>query len=39
MYTSISALTLPEYIQTQVVKGMFIEDEAALYQFLETYSS
>lgn len=39
MYTSISALTLPEVVQTQVVKGMFIEDEAALYQFLETYSS
>lgn len=39
MYTSISALTLPEAVQTQVVKGMFIEDEAALYHFLETYSS
>ena len=39
MYPSISALTLPEAVQTQVVKGMFIEDEAELYQFLETYSS
>lgn len=39
MYTSISALTLPEAVQTQVVKGMFIEDEAELYHFLETYSS
>lgn len=39
MYTSISALTLPEVVQTQVVKGMFIEDEAELYHFLETYSS
>ncbi len=39
MYTSISALTLPEVVQTQVVKGMFIEDEAERYHFLETYSS
>lgn len=39
MYTDISAETLPEYIQTQVIMGMFIEDEAELYHFLETYSS
>lgn len=39
MYTVISAMSLPEYIKTQVVAGMLIENEAALYQFLETYSS
>lgn len=39
MYTDILADTLPEYIQTQVIMGMFVEDEAALYHFLETYSS
>lgn len=39
MYTDIKAETLPEYIQTQVIMGMFMEDEAALYHFLETYSS
>lgn len=39
LYTDISAQSLPEYIQSQVIMGMFIEDEAALYHFLETYSS
>lgn len=39
MYTDILAENLPEYIQTQVIMGMFVEDEAALYHFLETYSS
>lgn len=39
LYTDISAQNLPEYIQSQVIMGMFIEDEAALYHFLETYSS
>lgn len=39
MYTDICAQTLPEYIQTQVIMGMFMEDEAELYHFLETYSS
>ena len=39
MYTNISAQALPEYIQTEIIMGMFIEDEAALYHFLETYSS
>ncbi len=39
MYTDIMADTLPEYIQAQVIMGMYIEDEAALYHFLETYSS
>ena len=39
MYTGISAETLPEYIQSQVIMGMFIKDEAQLYHFLETYSS
>ena len=39
MYTDISAETLPEYIQSQVIMGMFIEDESVLYHFLETYSS
>lgn len=39
MYTDITADMLPEYIQTQVIMGMFMKDEAALYNFLETYSS
>lgn len=39
MYTDISAQSLPEYLQGQVIMGMFMEDEAALYHFLETYSS
>lgn len=39
MYTDISAQSLPEYIQSQVIQGMFMEDESALYHFLETYSS
>ena len=39
MYTVISAISLPEYIRTQIVAGMLIENEAALYHFLETYSS
>lgn len=39
MYTDISAPDLPEYIRTQIIRGMFMKDEAALYHFLETYSS
>lgn len=39
LYTDIEAGDLPEYLQSQVIMGMFIEDEAALYHFLETYSS
>lgn len=39
MYTNIKADTLPEEIQTKVSRGMFVEDEASLYNFLETYSS
>lgn len=39
MYTTISALELPENLRMQIVEGIFMEDEAALYNFLETYSS
>lgn len=39
MYTTISALGLPESIKIQIVDGIFMEDEAELYNFLETYSS
>ncbi|HKM34395.1 MAG TPA: hypothetical protein VJY54_06605 [Lachnospiraceae bacterium] len=39
MYTDISAQSLPEYIQGQIIMGMYMEDEATLYHFLETYSS
>lgn len=39
MYTEISAQSLPEYIQGQIIMGMYMEDEASLYHFLETYSS
>lgn len=39
MYTDISAEILPEYLLSQVIYGMFIQDEAELYHFLETYSS
>ncbi|MCH5274392.1 MAG: hypothetical protein J1E65_01035 [Lachnospiraceae bacterium] len=39
MYTTISALELPENLRIQIVEGIFMEDEAALYNFLETYSS
>lgn len=38
-YTQISVHTLPEDIQKQVQEGYFLEDETALYNFLETYSS
>lgn len=39
MYTDISAQSLPEYIQGQIIMGMYMEDEATLYHFLETYTS
>ncbi len=39
MYTDISAESLPEYIQGQIISGMYMEDEANMYHFLETYSS
>ncbi len=39
MYTEISAQSLPEYIQGQIIMGMYMEDEASLYHFLETYTS
>lgn len=39
MYTGIEAVSLPEYLQTQVSMGMQIENEENLYYFLETYSS
>lgn len=39
LYTDISAETLPEDIQGEIIAGMYVEDEAALYHFLETYSS
>ena len=39
MYTTISALRLPDNLRSQIVEGIFMEDEAELYSFLETYSS
>ncbi len=39
MHTTISALELPETQQSRIAEGIFMEDEAALYSFLETYSS
>lgn len=39
MYTTISALNLPDNLKGQIVEGIFMEDEAELYSFLETYSS
>ena len=39
MYTTISALKLPQAQQSQIVNGIYMEDEEALYSFLETYSS
>ena len=39
MYTTISALELPDNLKSQIVEGIFMEDEAELYSFLETYSS
>lgn len=38
-YTDIVASKLPEALQTELIIGMFVEDEEALYRFLETYSS
>lgn len=38
-YTQISVSTLPEDLQKQVQNGFFLEDDNALYNFLETYSS
>lgn len=37
--TDISAQNLPESVYHALILGMYIEDEAALYHFLETYSS
>lgn len=39
MYTTISALGLPDNLRSQIAEGIFMEDEAELYSFLETYSS
>ncbi|MCH5269829.1 MAG: hypothetical protein J1E83_03690 [Lachnospiraceae bacterium] len=39
MYTTISALELPDHLKSRIVEGIFMEDEAELYSFLETYSS
>ena len=39
MYTTISALKLPQAQQSQIVNGIYMENEEALYSFLETYSS
>lgn len=39
MHTTISALNLPDNLKSQIVEGIFMEDEAELYSFLETYSS
>lgn len=38
-YTNIKITTLPEYIQKEVVNGLKIESQKALYEFLETYTS
>lgn len=38
-YTNIIVETLPEDIQDQVRHGLYISDEDALYDFLETYTS
>ncbi len=38
-YTGIMTEHLPADIQTKVLHGMEIKDEAELYDFLETYSS
>lgn len=37
--TDIDAQKLPEYVYHALIHGMYMEDEAALYHFLETYSS
>ena len=37
--TDISAQKLPEEVRHEIIMGMYVEDEAALYHFLETYSS
>ena len=39
MRTTISTYTLPDNLKSQIVEGIFMENEAALYSFLETYSS
>lgn len=38
-YTQISVNVLPEDLQKEAQDGFFLEDENALYNFLETYSS
>ena len=38
-YTEISASDLPESLQTELIIGMYVENEEVLYRFLETYSS
>ncbi len=38
-YTQISVHLLPEDLQEEVREGYYLEDETALYNFLETYSS
>lgn len=38
-YTQISVHLLPKDLQEKVRDGYYLEDEAALYNFLETYSS
>lgn len=38
-YTQISVHLLPEDLQEEVRAGYYLEDETALYNFLETYSS
>ncbi len=38
-YTQISISLLPEQLQAEVMEGYYMEDERALYNFLETYSS
>lgn len=38
-YTEIEADRLPEELQRELIIGMYVENEEALYRFLETYSS
>jgi len=38
-YTQISVHLLPKELQEEVREGYYLEDETALYNFLETYSS
>lgn len=38
-YTNIELWTLPQEIQSQLVEGIYVENEQELFDFLQTYSS